>query len=113
MKDEARFRRFLNLFAYGDDDSKRRECVNYIVETVAKADAEKKILQFAKLAEPEFMPNPCVDSAGTLFIDTRQLWQMYDEWVSKTRFVEIEVANLVHENYMIMRDMAKKPIAGK
>lgn len=109
MKDETKFRRFLNLFAYGEEDSRRKECVQYIIDTMTRAESEKRILRFDKLADIGNMPNPCVDSSGTLFIDTRKMWQMYDEWCAKVRFIEIEAANLVHENYMIMRDIAKCP----
>jgi hypothetical protein len=109
MKDETRLRRFLNLFAYGEEDSKRKECVQYIMDVMAKAESEKKVLRFDRLAATEYIPNPCVDSSGTLFIDTRKMWQMYDEWRAKVRFIEIEAASLVHENYMIMRDIAKNP----
>lgn len=109
MKDETRLRRFLNLFAYGEEDSKRKECVQYIMDVMAKAESERKVLRFDRLAETEYIPNPCVDSSGMLFIDTRKMWQMYDEWCSKVRFIEIEAASLVHENYVIMRDIAKNP----
>ena len=104
--DEKNMRQFLSCF----DFKNRKEGVNYIIETIKSAESTNKILEFTDLLDDKFLPNPILDKDGKLLFDTKSLIDACNEWVKKIQYVNTEIATLVRENYLIMRDIAKTPL---
>ena len=110
MKQESKIREFLNLFSYADDDAKKKESINYIIEVLSKAEAEKKTLTFDKMGETGYMPNPLVSNTGRLMLNTGTFMTFFNDWVDKTQYVKTEVANVLLESLKVYNDMIGDPI---
>lgn len=104
-----KIKEFLSQFQFADDDKKKSESIKYILDTLSEAEKTNKVLDFTKLEDVEYSPNPMLDRKGKLLFNTRTFMIMYNEYVEKVKYVKTEIANIVRENYVIMRDISNKP----
>lgn len=110
MIDKKKLTEFLKLFSYADDDKKKKESIDYIIERLETAEKENKILTFEKLGDIEYSPNPLLDRQGKLMFDTKSFIKFYEDYASKVQFVRTEIANLVRETWLIASDIAHTPM---
>src|SRR5574344_830607 len=110
MINRKQFKEFLMLFQYGLEDTDKKYCIDYILNIMEKADKDKINYTFDELADEKYLPNLCVGHDGKLFIDSRKMLEMFYDYLSKTKYVKTEVANIVRESFAIMHDNAVKQL---
>lgn len=103
-------KRFLQLFSYADDDKKKNETIEYILETLKQSETENKVLEFEKLKDESYSPNPLLNYKGDLMFNTKSFLNMFNEYETRVKYVQTEVAKLVYQDYLILNDFIEKPL---
>ena len=108
--DYASIKRFLQLFSYADENKKKNETIEYIIDILKQAEMENKVLEFKKLEDESYSPNPLLTYKGELMFDTKSFLKMYNEYENRVKYVQTEVAKLVYQDYLILNDFIEKPL---
>jgi len=105
--ERKKLKNFLELFDYADDDKKKTETISYILDVLERSETEGSVLEFEKLEDITFNPNPLLDHHGRVMFNTKTFISFYNDYVNRVKYVKSEIANLVRQDYLIMRDISQ------
>lgn len=104
------FKEFLKLTNQHPDAKKREEINSYIIQIMIQSEESNEVLEFELLKDSSYFPNICIDNVGELFLNTRSMFELYNDYINGVQYVKTEVATLCRNKFLVLHEIATTSI---